>query len=103
MLSKIKSEFKGEICKTFENPGIASFKDLKEYSVKKGFEYSENLDNRYRTIVMKKGTVEISVPIQNSLPVNEFTLSIILGIIREKLSKAKHSEHHSRTNQHYLR
>jgi len=92
----VKTEFQGTDAKEFENNGICNFQDLREYALKKGFEYSES-----RTVTLRKGTVKISVPVDSELEENEFTLSIVLGEIREQLTKAKHSAPRSNMNRHY--
>lgn len=86
----IMSEFSGTREKIFETEGIKNINKLQKYAESRGFTFStHNIDN-YRYIELIKGTVSITVPISVDLPETELTMSIIIGLIRKKLTMAKH-------------
>ena len=90
MTDMILNEFSGTREKIFETEGIKNINELQKYAESRGFTFSTHNIDSYRYIELRKGTVSITMPISIHLPETELTMSIIIGLIREQLTKAKH-------------
>jgi len=82
------NEFSGTREKIFETDGIKNIDELEDYALSRGFIFSKHTMNNHQYIELKKGTVSITVPFPPFE--NELSMSMLIGSIREQLTKAKH-------------